>query len=165
MLSTARSIVTVGFVLTTRGAAKEAQASEEQLCNGKNSLCDLRLDQVTFPGSHNSMSSANYPGFLFAEQIGTIKEQLNSGVRALLIDTYYGVPSTARIPGQRVPIVLTDKVAQAAGRAEVNADPVAENRASQLAASVMQAFTLAPSSSTVQAPHAHSLQPFLVPVR
>jgi hypothetical protein len=128
-------IVTVGFVLTTRGAAKAAQASEEQVCNGDRSLCDLRVDQVAFPGSHNAMSSANYPGFLFAEQIGTIQQQLNSGVRALLIDTYYGVPSTARIPGQRVPIVLTDKVAQAAGRAEVNADPVAEKRAAQLAAS------------------------------
>jgi hypothetical protein len=127
-------MVTVGFVLTTRGAAKAAQASEEQVCNGDRSLCDLRVDQVAFPGSHNAMSSANYPGFLFAEQIGTIQQQLNSGVRALLIDTYYGVPSTARIPGQRVPIVLTDKVAQAAGRAEVNADPVAEKRAAQLAA-------------------------------
>jgi hypothetical protein len=132
-------MVTVGFVVTTRGAAKEAQASDEQLCNGKKSLCDLRLDQVTFPGSHNSMSSANYPGFLFAEQIGTIKEQLDAGVRALLIDSYYGVPSTARIPGQTTQIVLTDKVAQAAGRAEVNEDPVAAKRAAQLAAGAPKA--------------------------
>jgi hypothetical protein len=132
-------MVTVGFLVTTRGAAKAAQASEEQVCNGKKSLCDLRIDQVTFPGSHNSMSSANYPGFLFAEQIGTINEQLNSGVRALLIDTYYGVPSSARIPGQSTPIVLTDKVAQAAGRAEVNEDPVAAKRAAQLAAGAPKA--------------------------
>jgi hypothetical protein len=132
-------LVTAGFLLTTRGAAKEAQASEEQTCNGKKSLCDLRLDQITFPGSHNSMSSANYPGFLFAEQIGTIKDQLDSGVRALLIDSYYGVPSTARIPGQKTPIVLTDKVAQAAGRAEVNEDPVAAKRAAQLAAGAPKA--------------------------
>ncbi len=132
-------LVTAGFVLTTRGAAKAAQASDEQVCNGKRSLCDLRIDQVAFPGSHNSMSSANYPGFLFAEQIGTIKEQLDSGVRALLIDSYYGVPSTARIPGQRTPIVLTDKVAQATGRAEVNEDPVAAKRAAQLAAGAPKA--------------------------
>src|SRR5262245_12108971 len=132
-------MVTVGFLLTTRGAAKSAQASEEQVCNGKKSLCDLRLDQVTFPGAHNAMSSANYPGFLFAEQIGTIQDQLNAGVRALLIDTYYGVPSSARIPGQRVPVVLTDKVAQAAGRAEVNEDPVAAKRAAQLAAGAPRA--------------------------
>jgi hypothetical protein len=132
-------LVTVGFLVTTRGAAKAAQASEEQVCNGKKSLCDLRIDQVAFPGAHNAMSSANYPGFLFAEQIGTINEQLNAGVRALLIDTYYGVPSTARIPGQRVPIVLTDKVAQAAGRAEVNEDPVAAKRAAQLAAGAPKA--------------------------
>ena len=132
-------LVTVGFLVTTRGAAKAAQASDEQVCNGKKSLCDLRVDQVAFPGAHNAMSSANYPGFLFAEQIGTINEQLNAGVRALLIDTYYGVPSTARIPGQRVPIVLTDKVAQAAGRAEVNEDPVAAKRAAQLAAGAPKA--------------------------
>ncbi len=109
-------MVTVGFLVTTRGAAKAAQASEEQVCNGKKSLCDLRIDQVTFPGVHNAMSSANYPGYLFAQQIGTINDQLNAGVRALHIDTHYGVPSTARIPGQNVPIVLTDKVAQVAGR-------------------------------------------------
>jgi hypothetical protein len=126
-------LVTIGFVLTTRGAARAAEAGNEQLCNGDKSLCDLRLDQVTFPGSHNSMSSANYPGFLFAEQIGTIRDQLDSGVRALLIDSYYGVPSTARIPGQNIPVVLTDKVAQAAGRAEVNTDPAAAKRAAQLA--------------------------------
>src|SRR6266542_3098910 len=123
------AVVTAGFVLTTRGAAKAAQPTREKVCNGKKSLCDLRVDQVTFPGAHNAMSSANYPGYLFAEQIGTIKEQMDSGVRALLIDTYYGVPSSARIPGQDTPIILSDKVAQAVGRAEVNEDPVAAKRA------------------------------------
>ncbi len=132
-------VVTAGFVLTTRGAAKAAQPSGEQRCNGKKSLCDLRIDQVTFPGAHNAMSSANYPGYLFAEQIGTIKEQMDSGVRALLIDTYYGVPSSARIPGQDTPIILSDKVAQAVGRAEVNEDPVAAKRAAQLAAGAPKA--------------------------
>ena len=52
-------VVTVGFLLTTRGAAKAAQGATEQVCNGKKSLCDLRIDQVTFPGAHHAMSSAN----------------------------------------------------------------------------------------------------------
>jgi hypothetical protein len=128
------SLVTFAFVLTTRGAATAAERSGKQTCNGKKSLCDLRLDQVTFPGVHHAMASANYPGYLFAQQIGTVSQQLDSGVRALNFDTYYGVPSTARIPGQDVPIILTDKVAAAAGRAEVNEDPVAAKRAAQLAA-------------------------------
>ena len=108
-------IATVGFVLTTRGAAKAAEASDEQLCNRDNSLCDLRLDQVTFPGVHHAFASPDYPGYLFAQQTGTITDQLNAGVRAVNIDTHYGVPSAARIPGEDTPIVLTDKVGRGGG--------------------------------------------------
>jgi hypothetical protein len=132
-------MVTAGFILTTRGAAKAAEASEEQVCNGKNSLCDLRIDQVTFPGVHHAFASSEYPGYLFAQQVGSITDQLRAGVRALNIDTHYGVPSTARIPGQKVPIILTDKVATAAGRAHSSGDPVAEERAAQLAAGAPRA--------------------------
>src|SRR5436190_2805567 len=132
-------MVTVGFVLTTRGAAKAAQGSEEQVCNGENSLCDLRIDQVTFPGVHHAFASSEYPGYLFAQQVGTITDQLHAGVRALNIDTHYGEPSTARIPGQNVPIVLTDKVATQVGRANAEQDPVAEKRAAQLAAGAPKA--------------------------
>lgn len=127
-------MVTVGFVLTTRGAAKAAQATEEQVCNGEDSLCDLRVDQVTFPGVHHTFASSEYPGYLFAQQVGTITDQLRAGVRSLNIDTHYGAPSTARIPGQNVPIILTDKVATAAERAHAQGDPAAEKRAAQLAA-------------------------------
>jgi hypothetical protein len=132
-------VVTAGFVLTTRGAAKAAQPTGEQVCNSKKSLCDLRIDQVTFPGVHHAMASSEYPGWLFAQQVGTITQQLNAGVRALNIDTHYGVPSTARIPGQDTPIVLTDNVATIAGRAENDADPVAAKRAAQLAAGAPKA--------------------------
>src|SRR5436190_982697 len=111
-------LVTAGFVLTTRGAAKAAAASKEQVCNSKKSLCDLRIDQVTFPGVHHAMASSEYPGWLFAQQVGTITQQLHAGVRALNIDTHYGAPSTARIPGQDTPIILTDNVATAAGLAD-----------------------------------------------
>lgn len=131
-------LVTTGFVLTTRGAAKAAQASNEQVCNSKKSLCDLRIDQVTFPGVHHAMASAEYPGWLFAQQIGTITEQLNAGVRALNIDTHYGVPSTARIPGQNTQIVLTDRTAETVSHAD-DEDPVAAKRAAQLAAGAPKA--------------------------
>lgn len=131
------ALVTFGFILTTRGAATAASESGEQACNGDRSLCDLRLDQVTFPGAHNAMSSSLYSGYLFAEHINTISDQLNEGVRSFLIDTYYAVPSSARIPGTNTPIVLTDRVAQEAARAatkaEVDEDPAQAERAAQLA--------------------------------
>ncbi|HEV3135944.1 MAG TPA: hypothetical protein VG348_14730 [Acidimicrobiia bacterium] len=130
--------VTAGFVLTTRGAAKAAAASKEQVCNSKKSLCDLRLDQVTFAGVHHAMASSEYPGWLFAQQVGTITQQLNAGVRALNIDTHYGVPSTARVPGQDTPVVLTDKTAETVSHAD-DEDPVAVKRAAQLAAGAPQA--------------------------
>jgi hypothetical protein len=132
-------MVTVGFIITTRGAANEAQASEEQVCNGENSLCDLRIDQVTFPGVHHAFASSEYPGYLFAQQVGTITDQLRAGVRSLNIDTHYGAPSTARVPGQNVPIILTDRDATEAARAHAEQDPVAEKRAAQLAAGAPQA--------------------------
>ncbi|HMF84042.1 MAG TPA: hypothetical protein VKI01_12275 [Acidimicrobiia bacterium] len=131
-------LATAGFILTTRGAAKNAKASNVQLCNGKKSLCDLRIDQVTFPGVHHAMASAEYPGWLFAQQIGTITQQLSAGVRALNIDTHYGVQSTARVPGQNTQIVLTDKTAEKVSHAD-DANPVAAKRAAQLAAGAPKA--------------------------
>ncbi len=127
-------LVTVGLVLTTRGAVDDAEAASAQACNSEESLCDLRIDEVTFPGVHHAFASSKYPGYLFAQQVGTITDQLRAGVRSLNIDTHYGVPSTARVPGQDTPIILTDRVATAAQRAHVEEDPVAEEQAAQLAA-------------------------------
>jgi len=42
-----------------------------------------------WPASHNAMASAAYD-FLGAEQTETIPEQLNAGIRFLMIDAYYG---------------------------------------------------------------------------
>ena len=38
-----------------------------------------RSTMAMFPGAHNSMSSSLYPGWLFAEQISTIGDQLDAG--------------------------------------------------------------------------------------
>jgi hypothetical protein len=69
--------------------ADAAQPSEgiALRCNGHPALCDRRLDQVVFPATHNSMSSAD-DGWLAPNQTHTIKRQLEDGVRALLIDTH-----------------------------------------------------------------------------
>jgi hypothetical protein len=61
-------------------------------CNGFAALCDRPLDQVAVAATHNSYAGADYPGFLFPGQEGTIASQLQAGVRGLWIDTYYGLP-------------------------------------------------------------------------
>ena len=72
-------------------------------CNGSLDLCGLRLDQVIFPSTHNSMSSPLYPGWLFGEQIPTIAAQLD--VRIGTAD----VPSIRRELGS-LPVTRASRV-------------------------------------------------------
>jgi len=127
-------VISGALVVSVRRAARRADAAGQTPCNGEVAFCDLRLDQVVFPGTHNSMSSSLYPGFLFGEQINTIKGQLNSGIRALLIDTHYGVPSTLRVPGSDTPLVLTDRAAELATPPGEDIDQAVADRAARLAA-------------------------------
>lgn len=57
-------------------------------CNGHLQLCDRPFHEVVFAATHNAMSISEY-GWIWPEQDGTITEQLETGIRALLIDTYY----------------------------------------------------------------------------
>jgi hypothetical protein len=66
-------------------------------CNGAAELCGRRLDQVVFPGTHNAMSAADRPDWLFAQHERGIAAQLEDGARALLIDVHYGIPVEGRI--------------------------------------------------------------------
>ncbi len=127
-------LLTVGLVVSTRQAGQKAEALGIQQCNGAQERCDLRLDQVVFPGTHNSMASALYTGWLFGEQVNTIKAQLDAGVRALLIDTHYGVPSSARLPGAGTPLVITDRVGPPVTAPGEEIDPEVAARADELAA-------------------------------
>lgn len=61
-------------------------------CNGHEELCDRPFDQVTIAATHNSMSAAD-DGWLFASHSGGVSDQLNAGVRGLLIDVWYGFES------------------------------------------------------------------------
>lgn len=63
-------------------------------CNGHRELCDRPLDEIAFAGTHNSMAAAEVPGWLLANHDRWIPEQLGAGYRALLIDTWYGFPTT-----------------------------------------------------------------------
>jgi hypothetical protein len=73
------------------GISQRSLAVETTGCNGAESLCDRAYDEVAVPATHNSMSAATNPGWLFAQQELGIPDQLRDGVRALLIDAHYGV--------------------------------------------------------------------------
>ncbi len=59
-------------------------------CNGMAELCDRPLNEVVFAATHNSMGAAEEPGWYLAEHLRPIRGQLDDGIRALLIDVYYG---------------------------------------------------------------------------
>ncbi len=71
----------------TGGAGDSGAPLEEPACNGHASLCDRTLDDVTFPGTHNSMSNAD-AGWGGPNQQHGMTRQLEDGIRALMLDTY-----------------------------------------------------------------------------
>jgi hypothetical protein len=77
-----------------------ASGSQERpdACNGSQDLCERRLNEVVFAGTHNSMSAADEPGWVFANQRRSIEAQLDDGIRLFLLDPHWGVP----VAGNRV---------------------------------------------------------------
>jgi hypothetical protein len=73
------------------GISERSLAVETSGCNGSDALCDQPFDEVAVPATHNSMSAASNPGWLFAQQERGIADQLHDGIRGLLIDAHYGV--------------------------------------------------------------------------
>jgi hypothetical protein len=65
-------------------------AAPAQGCNGANKLCDRRLNEVLFPGTHNSMGAADVAGWSLADQRRSIPRQLDDGIRLFLLDPHYG---------------------------------------------------------------------------
>ena len=80
-----------GIIITGRSSAGERTPTTIDACNGAAALCDRRLDEVVFAGTHNSMASADVPTWMFPQQERGIVTQLEDGIRALLIDVHYGV--------------------------------------------------------------------------
>jgi len=78
-------------LMLTAGPPAPLEQDEVTACNGLPELCDRRLDQVVLPGTHNSMSAADRPGWLFANQSRPVPRQLDDGIRLLLLDTHYGI--------------------------------------------------------------------------
>jgi hypothetical protein len=97
----AGAIVIAVVLVAVIGGDEEAQGpidpDEITACNGAPELCDRRLNEVTFPGTHNSMSAADDRGWLIANQRHDISTQLEDGIRVLLIDPHYGVEDGTRV--------------------------------------------------------------------
>jgi hypothetical protein len=86
-VATAAVLVAVAvWFVPGRVAGAEARA-----CNGHAELCDRPYDEVTYAATHNSMSSPDVV-YIWPEQDGDIRAQLDAGVRALLIDTHHWTP-------------------------------------------------------------------------
>jgi hypothetical protein len=95
-----RPAVVTAAVLAAAVAIGIAELREEDVahrpsgpieaCNGYPELCDRHLSEVAFPGAHNAMSAAN-ADFITPNHRKKISNQLDDGIRVLLIDAYYGI--------------------------------------------------------------------------
>jgi hypothetical protein len=85
--------VVITVVVATSGDEGPGEATESTRsgCNGSPGLCDLRLNEVVFAGTHNSFSAADSGGWSIANQRRTIERQLEDGIRLFLIDPHWGV--------------------------------------------------------------------------
>jgi hypothetical protein len=86
------AILVVAMIAILLGSGGAAAGADDPIaaCNGHAELCDRPLNDVVFAGTHNAMSSAAYPGYLFSQQEKGISGQLADGVHALLIDAHWG---------------------------------------------------------------------------
>ncbi len=111
------------IVLLCAACGAGVSAAGKLSCNGSPALCSRPLNEVIFPGTHNSFAASDEPGWYFANQTYPISRQLQAGIRAFLIDIHYGVydPATGR--------VRTDLTAEGSDRNKV---------AEQLPASALQ---------------------------
>lgn len=85
-------------------AAGSQPAFAASTCNGSSKLCSRTFNQVVLPGSHNAMSNKEDKWGIPNQGIN-IGNQLKKGIRAMLIDTYYGVPGTINFLGKILPVV------------------------------------------------------------
>jgi len=86
------------LLCTACGGTQRATGTRPS-CNGSPALCSRPLNDVVFPGTHNSFAASTEPGWYFANQTYPIARQLQDGIRAFLIDIHFGVydPVTGRV--------------------------------------------------------------------
>jgi hypothetical protein len=83
-------ITIFGTGAAVTGGLELSNRSEPDACNGRQDLCDLRINQVTIPMTHNSMAAQTIPDWNFPQQEKDVDVQLEDGIRGLMLDAYYG---------------------------------------------------------------------------
>jgi hypothetical protein len=124
----------LAFVRAVRAPTAKHLSIAETGCNGHQELCDRRIDEVVFAGTHNSMSASN-EDFIGANQVGGIRTQLARGVRAMALDLHYGFrvdqwvrTDVSRAPGTSEPLTpeqqaAVDRVLSIAGMGSQDSEP------------------------------------------
>ncbi len=87
----------VALVVVVTSSAPDPSVAQRSVrsgtCNGSFALCELRLNEAAWAGTHNSFSAADSPGWFIANQRHAIPRQLDDGIRLFLIDAHWGVES------------------------------------------------------------------------
>ena len=110
----AAALVAGGVLVLERSSRSASDPVTIGTCNGDAELCGRTLDRVVFAATHNSMGAADIDTWMFANQERGIVQQLEDGIRALLIDVHPAVPA-----GDRVKTLLDDESAARATYEEV----------------------------------------------
>jgi len=91
----------VAVIAVVTGADRDVRAGPAAgaagECNGSRALCELRLNEAVFAGTHNSFSAADSPDWFITNQRRTIERQLRDGIRLFLIDAHWGVAVDDRV--------------------------------------------------------------------
>ncbi len=128
VIGLATTLLAGGAILLMR-PAQPVVVKAAGFCNGSAALCDRRLDQVTFAGTHNAMSAADVPGWMFPQHERGISSQLADGVRAFLFDVHYGRPAgTAVVTDLDAETASRQKIEEAVGPEGVDAALRIRNR-------------------------------------
>ena len=61
----------LGTAIAVVSGPREPVLRRSTGCNGDARLCERPLDEVVFAGTHNAMSAADRPGWMFARRNGT----------------------------------------------------------------------------------------------
>jgi hypothetical protein len=95
----ATPLVTLIVLVCAACGSSQRASRPGPTCNGSPALCSRPLNDVIFPGTHNSFAASTEPGWYFANQTYPIARQLKDGIRAFLIDIHFGVydPATGRV--------------------------------------------------------------------
>ena len=87
----AAAAIVIVVLIATSGDTGPGKSIPREGCNGSDALCDQRLNDVAFAGTHNSFSAADSPGWFLTNQRRTIERQLQDGIRLFLLDAHWGV--------------------------------------------------------------------------